>query len=756
MTLSSRALVRLLASTSILGVAPAYAQTAAEQLAAAEAAPVAGDIVVTATRRETTVQNTPMVVNAIGNDTLLKTNAKSIGDIAAQIPALTVQDQGPGQKRYTIRNITAAGEPQVGLYLDEIPIVGFTGENTSAGSQQPDVKLWDMQRVEVLQGPQGTLYGAGSEGGTIRIISARPDLTKYAGVVNGTISSTASGGTNTSINGTLNVPIISDKLAIRVNAYSDHDAGWIDEYYLQKKNTNSVRNWGGRFNLRAKPVDNWTIDFIAYYQKTHFGNLFNMNEDFAGIAGTKWVAANFVNQPGDDKFQAYNFVTSYNMPWATLTATASYQHRTLVNHKDSVVTHTFSCADRDYVSCQPIDAVRARLAAGSLRALRDYNDVKGYSGELRLSSVGSGPLQWTVGAFYQQRKNKFQLLSGLADSDGNYDGEPSRTKFARANQDDTKQIAGFGEVSYKLTDTLTATAGVRVFHVSRALDSQSLSASGDTFVVGTSYPTSNYKESSKTLKFLINWKPTSDLLLYAQAAQGFRLGGPNLPLGLTIDIPPPYKSDSLWDYEAGFKSSWWGNRMTLNGAFYYMKWSDIQAQGTDVTGAYSFITNAGAARAIGGELELTARPTSFLNLNLGGSYTDAKLVGDQPFQPLAINKLVAGDPLPYTPKWTINASAEVNYTIGSMPGFVRGEFSYQSGRTTAFDPVSPAYTELPGWELVNVSAGLTIAERYQVTLFVRNLFNAVTYVSGSYNAQTPVAINSAAPRTVGATLNISL
>lgn len=171
MSLHHTALIHLLASTASLCAAPALAAAELEQTATAQDADnqavkvsVDGDIIVTATRRETTVQNTPMVINAVSADALKKTNSRSIADIAAQVPALTVQDQGPGQKRYTIRSITAAGEPQVGLYLDEIPITGFTGENTSAGSQQPDVKLWDIERVEVLQGPQGTLYGAGSQG----------------------------------------------------------------------------------------------------------------------------------------------------------------------------------------------------------------------------------------------------------------------------------------------------------------------------------------------------------------------------------------------------------------------------------------------------------------------------------------------------------------------------------------------------------------------------------------------------------------
>ncbi|HEY0315711.1 MAG TPA: TonB-dependent receptor [Sphingomonas sp.] len=751
-----RGFAGLVSTTILCGMAQgAFAQTTP-----APAADAAGDglqpIVVTATRRETNIQNTPMAIDAIGATQLLQTNARSIADVFSQVPAVSVQDQGPGQKRYAIRNITAAGEPEVGLYLDEIPIAGFTGENTDAGAQQPDVKLWDVSRLEVLKGPQGTLYGAGSEGGTIRIISARPNMDKFSGLVSGTLSSLATGGINDSINGTVNVPIVEGKLAIRVNAYRDRDAGYIDEYYLNEKNANWVHTWGGRVNVRYKPTDNWTMDFIAYYQKTQFGDLFNINPQFSGVAGTKWVAANFARQPAKDNFQAYNFISAYDFPWATLTATASWQHRSMDQHKDSTVTHTFSCPTRDYPVCQPYDTVVSRIEAGTMRAYVDYDDVKSWSSEVRLASKDGGPLQWTIGTFYQGRENDFELISGLADGDGNYNAQPNRTKFARRNHDSTRQIAGFGEATYTIVGGLSVTGGVRVFNVRRSLSSMALNATATDIVPGTVYPTNYFRQTSATGKGQINWKVNRNLLFYVEAAEGYRLGGPNLPIGLTYTTPPPYKPDTLWDYEFGWKSSWLDNKLTFNGAAYYMHWSGIQQQGTDVTGAYAYIINAGDARAVGFESELTARPLHWLTLDGGASFTDARLIGAQPVQPLAINQAKTGDPLPFVPKWTLNASAEVNYRLNDYPGWFRAEVSHQTGRATAFDPVSPAYAKLPGWTLVNLSTGVKLAEHYDVTFFVRNLLNKLTYVSGSYNAQTPLVINSSPPRTVGVTVSVGL
>jgi outer membrane receptor protein involved in Fe transport len=281
-----------------------------------------------------------------------------------------------------------------------------------------------------------------------------------------------------------------------------------------------------------------------------------------------------------------------------------------------------------------------------------------------------------------------------------------------------------------------------------------LTATPTEIVPGQVFPTNYFKQTRATGKALLNWKPAEHLLFYAEAAEGYRLGGPNLPIGLTFTTPPPYNPDTLWDYEFGWKTRWLDNRLTFNGAVYFMRWSGIQQQGTDITGAYAYIINAGNARAAGFESEIIAHPARWVELDAGASYTDAKLYGDQPIQPLPVNQVKAGDPLPFVPKWTLNGAAEFKYSLAEEPGWFRVEVSHQSGRTTAFDPVNPTYAKLPGWTLVNASTGVKIRDRYDITLFVRNLFNRLTYVSGSYGSLTPLVINSAPPRTVGVTLSV--
>ncbi|GAA4491599.1 TonB-dependent receptor [Gluconacetobacter tumulicola] len=714
------------------------------------------EVTVSATRRTTSVQHTPMAIDAISGRVLTQMHAQGISDYATQIPGLSIQDQGPGQKRLAIRNLTAAGEPQVGMYLDEIPIVGFTGENTDAGSAQPDVKLWDMQRIEVLKGPQGTLYGSGSEGGTVRIISERPDLAKFGGRVDTSVSTYATGGFNNSQNGTINIPIIKDKLAIRLSAYRDSNAGWIKEYYLQQNGTNWVHNAGGRLNIRYRPMENWTIDFIGYRQNTNTGDLFNLNPQFDSVAHSKWAAANFVKQPMTDQFQAYNLISTNHMHWTTLTAIASWQERKMEYTHDTSFNYGNDCSGGDFWNCYPLAQYQQRLASGQINAVNDRQRVSAWTAEVRLSAPSHARIQWTGGVFYQMRKNMFNLYYGGVDSAGFFDrmsdGYAPTTKYARANWDDTQQIAEFGELTYPITSKLKVTGGVRVFQVSRTLNTLSIMPFMDFSAVPTYYPKLSAKENSATGKFLVSYDITPNAMVYAEAAEGYRIGGPNLPIGFTVQQAPPYQPDTVWDYEFGWKTGWWNNRVTFNGAFYRMNWSNVQQQGTDPTGAFDYIVNAGSAAATGFEAELAARPIRALQLGLGTNYADAQLVGRQPYQPLAVNQTHAGDPLPYVPRWTLNANATYTFDVLGHETYLRGDIAYQSGRSTAFNRANPDYIYLGGWFLANVNLGMKFG-RYSAQIFASNILNRQTRVSGHVNSVMPVYYNSSPPATVGLDLS---
>ncbi|MFS3135981.1 TonB-dependent receptor [Gluconacetobacter sacchari] len=716
------------------------------------------EVTVSATRRNTGVQHTPMAIDAISRRTLEQIHAQTISDYFVQVPGLSIQDQGPGQKRYAIRNLTAAGEPQVGLYLDEIPVVGFTGENTDAGAAQPDVKLWDMQQVEVLKGPQGTLYGSGSEGGTIRIISERPNLEKFSGQVNTSLSTYAGGGFNNSENGTINIPIIKDKLSIRLSAYRDSNSGWIKEYYLQQDKTNWVENAGGRLNIRYKPMENWTIDFIGYRQNTSVGDLSNLNPSYIDAAHNKWAAASMIKQPYTDQFQAYNLISTTHMKWATLTATASWQERKMTYTHDTSYNYTNSnCsgADANFLACYPLSEYMTNLADGKINAVQDNQVVNAWTAEVRLSAPAHSRIQWTGGVFYQMRQNKFALNYGGVDPygyfDRNSDGWAPTSVLARANWDNTQQIAEFGELTYPITKKLKITGGVRVFQVQRDVASEQLRSYQGPYDPQF-YPSQSDSENSATGKALISYDFMPHAMVYVEAAEGYRIGGPNLPVGFAVFQPAPYAPDTVWDYELGWKTAWWHNRVTLDGAFYRMNWSNMQQQGTDPTGAFAYIVNAGSAEATGFEAELAARPVQALQIGMGVNYTDAHLVGSQPYQPDPVNQTHAGDDLPYVPRWTLNGNATYTFDVMGHESFIRGDVAYQSGRTTAFDRASPNYAYLGGWFIANINMGITFG-RYSAQLYANNILNRQTRVSGRVSSSAqPLYVNSSPPATIGLSL----
>src|SRR3984957_3309370 len=290
------------------------------------------EIMVTAAKRETIAQTTPISMTVLGTDALQTTHADDFADFASLVPGLTATDIGPGQKRYALRGLQSPGEPEVALYYDEIPVSGLPGGSLDTGASQLDLKLWDMNRIEVLRGPEGTLYGNGSEGGAIRIISNRPDLAKFEGAIQIMGSATDGGAGSYGVNLMANVPLIDDKLAVRVALYDRDEGGYIDaiprpDIHLRQisaKNINNERTRGGRASLSFQLADNWNITGIAYYQRLMTGSSFEIYPGFS-TPSDRYVSAAFVQTPWLDESHMFNLISNTDFSWATLTVTGSYQ-----------------------------------------------------------------------------------------------------------------------------------------------------------------------------------------------------------------------------------------------------------------------------------------------------------------------------------------------------------------------------------------------------------------------------------------------
>jgi iron complex outermembrane recepter protein len=724
------------------------------------------EVVVTATRRVTDAQQTPLAIDALSSTTLEQMNVRSFNDFVMQIPSLSAEDLGPGNKRYAIRNIQAAGEPEVGVYYDEIPIAGLSGENNDTGNQQPDLNLFDVDRIEVLKGPQGTLYGAGSMGGTIRVISKRPDLENLSAEVQGDFADVAHGGSNEGGDFMVNVPIIDSMLAARAVGFYHSDAGYLDEVRLGINHANSVDYYGGRFGLRGKPTDNWTVDLIAYLNQTHAANTFQQTPYFGA-----WNASDFTKTPRKDAFQGYNLISATDFPFASLTVLGSYQQRRVeqvIDLTPSTIgivggtnpsTGAASCNVLNYVACLNANAPYALglLPVGDVNRIFD----RAWSGEIRLQSPAASKLKWTVGAFAQNRSDFNQtLVGGPTNPDGGISLDPHsgltmNSLFARQNWDPLRQQALFGELTYPLLAVVDATAGVRWSRATRSDEYEQIQNFGDPvpYLPGTGfYPRTNYSGSATTPKFELSYHPSDDYLYYVLASKGVRFGGPNVPNGLQSVPPAPYGADSLWNYEVGYKTAWLDRRMTIDGAFFWIDWSHIQQTQTDPTGAFQFIGNGGSAVAKGLELEIDAQASSALLLTAGVSYTRAALVGAQPAEVLVQNQINSGDRFPFVPNWTANTSATYRFVGMICKPFVRGELAYRSGQTTSFDVANPTYARLPGFVLANLRAGVEL-DRYSAELYITNITDRLTAIGGiAQGSAQLLQIVSTPPRTVGLTL----
>lgn len=310
------------------------------------------EVIVTATKRESIAQNTPMSITVIGPDVLSTNQIDDFADFAFLVAGLTYTDTGPGNKRYALRGLQSPGEPEVALYYDDIPISGLPGGSLDTGASQPDLKLWDVDHIEIMRGPQGTLYGNGSEGGAIRIISKQPDLNKAEGAIQAVGSVTDGGAGSYGTNLVVNLPIVDGKFAVRMTFYDRDEGGYIDAMpradirlsQLDQPNINNERTRGGRASVSVQVADNWNITAIMYYQRLSTGSSFETYPSYA-TRDDSYVSAAFVQTPWLDESHMYNLISQTDLSWTSVFVTGSYQLRKVANNLDTTryVLSLFGC-----------------------------------------------------------------------------------------------------------------------------------------------------------------------------------------------------------------------------------------------------------------------------------------------------------------------------------------------------------------------------------------------------------------------------
>ncbi|WP_336961715.1 TonB-dependent receptor [Sphingobium aquiterrae] len=754
-----RTLRGLTACTAAAALATAFSVSAQAQTAqAAPAAADAGtDIVVTALRRDTTLQTTPMAITALTGETLTNAGVTNIADYAKFVPSLRIQDNGPGQRRVSLRGVQASGEATVGVYYDDTPVTGSVGVSSDAAGRTADFTLFDVSRIEVLRGPQGTLYGSSSMGGAIRVILNKPTQ-DYEGTVEGQMMSTKGGGFGYFVNGMVNVPLVKDLLAVRAVLYRRDSNGYVDNSFLNRKNVNDYTATGGRLMARLTPSSNLTIDASASFENTDA-----VSASWNPEVGDYKTAAQ-VMLPYTDKSQIYNLTAKWDIGGVNLTSITSYQHRkSAYAADDSYYIGSYRTAARcaAYVNGSSTSA----CSDSQLTSYYNYIDglspaaiyypgsTKDFTQEVRLSSDGTQMIDWTIGGFYQNRKNDVTSSDARADDVTGEIITPVQLFYRREIFDKLEQFAVFGEGTFHATPKLSLTAGIRYFDYNKTV--QGFTDIAWTLIGAPARPLSTVdsSENGTLLKFNAAWQATSDMMFYATASQGFRPGGANQVIGLSADLTP-YQADRLWNYEAGAKLSLLDRKLTLNLAGYQIDWKNMQVSGRTTNGAFSFLSNAGAARVRGVEAEAFLRPVKGLQLTLSGNYIDAKLTEDQ------VNDAVvaagrAGDRIPYIPHLSGAFGAEYTVPVsGTVDFFARADVNYAGSSYSEFRPTNVYRVKMDDYALANVRIGLELpASDTGVYLFVNNIFDSVAINRASRSSTAnSYSATSAAPRTVGINL----
>lgn len=724
------------------------------------------EVIVTATRRETTLQDTPMSISALSAESLERIGADDLLDIVGSVPGLNLRDNGPGQTRPIIRGVQAAGEPTVGIYFGETPISGSSGTTNDAGRFTPEMKPFDVNRVEVLKGPQGTLYGGGSMGGTVRIIFNQPNASEFSAKINLDASTVEEGESGYQANAMVNIPIIEDKLALRAVGFSRQDPGFIDNITLGKEDMNDVNTTGGRVALLWAPNDTFTATGTVSTQDQEVGGGFHIKTNYGDDDPVTDVAA---KEPFLDDSTLYNLILENDFGWGNALYSYSYYERD---------AEFFFFNDFNFNPFPPLLS-------------RQPQSQETETHEFRLSSAGEGSWDWTVGMFYQNREAEAEGRVSIPTASGEEPDGP--LFFNRTVESEKEQSAIFGEFSYHFTDKLVGTVGARFFKVEE--DSEvvlKVAASGAT---GTGFipiepnihnPTKG-DETGEIFKFHLAYDLTDDILLYGQFNQGFRAGGANqntsaisITEGANIGIPEYFGADTVDNYEFGFHSTWMGGQLIANGAIYHMDWDDMQLGQRTAGGLFSFFDNTDGADIDGFELELTAVPNANLRLDFGISYVSAELAGDGPISRFRKSGVTYsrsgqdGDPIPNVPELTWNVSAEYNWDFTDE---LRGTFfvsaNYIDENASDFNPfvldvntleqtnvANPFYSDEQGdYTIVDFRVGIeSDANNWSAFLYVENAFDerGITHVFQDGQFRREPGLNFIErPRTIGLSLSKS-
>ncbi len=768
-----------------------HAQQAAPAAPAAASGPLMLDTVnITAQKRKEDVRKVPLSVSVVSGEAIQDNHITDLADLSRAVPNLSFSSQGgPGLGTFEMRGVSSqAGSATVSIYLDDVSLT--TRNLYSQGTAEP--RFFDLERVEVLRGPQGTLYGSSSLGGTIRFISKQPDATAFSGNAYGELSTTSRGGTNYLAQAVVNIPLAKDQIGLRIGVQTGRESGTIDQVSpttlgVIDKDINSAHWEVLKLALKAQLSPGWSITPSLFYQRYKADDVdvafltvggYQLPPDATPPTLKKFQTSKTVREPGTDKLMVPAVTLNGDLGFADLTGVLSGYKRRFDRIQDGTYINV------GYIASVITDPVLGATVNGLNSAVQLANKTDQTSLELRLASKdydpSRGPFTWVGGLYLARTKtevfdnepifgiNAAFTAAGadindpaqLADSfPGAFTGDSS---YYSARHYLDKQYSLFGELTYNVSPTLRGTVGMRALRAKQAFTRE-----GDFYYAGG--PTTaaiDSKTTAYTPRFALSWDANGETTLYGNVAKGFRLGAANRPVPATplvaqdladlglpgTTVPASFKPDSLWSYELGSKSRLFGNRVSLNVAIFHIDWKNIQQNVVLPSSGFDFETNVGRAKVDGIEAEGRWRASDALTLSAGASYVRAVFAEDVPALGLGDDgelNVSKGDRIQGVPKYSARLGVEYRMAATSAADVVLRASGQWTGNSHGTFVRSSTDYKRPGYFSADASVGLNL-DRWEFSVFAKNLTN-----SGKILQQPSIQGVSEAyylrPRTLGIT-----
>lgn len=733
-------------STFIASTALALTLSALPEPVWAQDAPEAGDgdgiIIVTAQKREQLLVDVPLSITVVSGETLERQQAVNFQDYLKLVPGLQLNQTTPGFGRLVLRGLNTGGVAStVAVYMDET-VFGSSTSGTNGSILAGDFDTFDIARIEVLRGPQGTLYGANALGGVLKYVTNDPSTKALEGRVRGGVETTSGGDASYYGSALVNLPV-GDALAVRASGFYRDIGGFIDSIGTGgsdvEDNIDSSKSYGGRAAVLFEPSDALSIELTGFLQNLRNNASSSVDSDAttgASLYG-RLSQSQFVPERSEIDYRVYSGLINADLGFAELVSATSYS--TVEQRFQSDLTPQYS------------GLVQAVFGVPNDFLLGQVTRVRRFTQELRLQSPSNTIFEWTIGGYYNREIGLIDQafdavepgtltaitglpLLGVATSNGRY-----------------RELAGFANATLYLGDRFDIGFGGRYSH-----NKQSARQESDGVLAGGAQVIDNIRSTENVFTFSVapKFKLNERASIYARVAKGYRPGGPNvIPPGVPADTPQTFDSDSVLSYEAGIKAETGDRTFAIDFAAFYIDWKDIQLYA--LVNGFGVNVNGGRARSQGLEFTAVARPVTGLSFALNGAYTDAKLRDDTP----SVSGGLRGDRLPYTPEYSIGLNADYEWALAEDKTAFAGASLRSLSRQTAtydltFRTANGRQRTLPAYEVVDLRAGVDFG-KFTLEAYAKNITNAEGKTAFEAPGNVPLGAGSTAvirPRVIGLAL----